>query len=151
MFIQSIECFSIEFDQLGFWPDLWVRGLTNLKLLKFNQALKQSLVIMEKAFEVSIWSIKARITRFYFWIGNFPFSFLPNRSTILQVLYPIVFSSPCFFQRYIICGFSSHKTIGSIFGFETLGKSRYCSNMRIFEFSPSPFWFLIGVLHLLIF
>jgi hypothetical protein len=106
-----------------FWPDLRVRGLTNLKLMKFNQALKQSLVTMEKVFEVLIWSIMTRIAQFHFWIGNFPFSFLPNRSTILQVLYLIVFSSPCSFQRYIICGFSSHGTIGSIFGFETVRNS----------------------------
>jgi RNase H-like domain found in reverse transcriptase len=29
-------------------------GLTNLKLMKFNQALKQSLLTMENVFEVSI-------------------------------------------------------------------------------------------------
>jgi hypothetical protein len=46
MFIQSIDCFSIDFEQLDFGIDLRVRGLTNLKLLKFNQALKQSLVTM---------------------------------------------------------------------------------------------------------
>jgi hypothetical protein len=63
MFIQSIECSGIEFDQLGFWPDLRVRGLTNLKLLKFNQVLKQSLVTMENVFEVSI---MIQIARFYF-------------------------------------------------------------------------------------
>jgi hypothetical protein len=40
MFIQLIKYCGIEFDQLGFGPDLRVRGLTNLKLLKFNQALK---------------------------------------------------------------------------------------------------------------
>jgi hypothetical protein len=54
MFIQSIECSGIEFDQLGFLPDLRVRGLTNLKLMKFNQTLKQFLMTMEKVFEVSI-------------------------------------------------------------------------------------------------
>jgi hypothetical protein len=54
MFIQSIECSGIEFDQLDFGPDLRVCGLTNLKLLKFNQALKKSLGTMEKVFEVSI-------------------------------------------------------------------------------------------------
>jgi hypothetical protein len=124
MFIQSIECSGIEFDQLDFWPNLRVRGFTNLKLIKFNQALKQSLVTMEKVFEVSIWSIMARITLFYFWTEHFPFSFLPNCSTILQVLYLIVFSSPCSFQRYIKCRISSHGTIWSIFGFETMGKSK---------------------------
>jgi hypothetical protein len=51
MFIQSIECSGIEFEQLDFGPDLRVRGLTNLKILKFNQALKQS---FGKVFEVSI-------------------------------------------------------------------------------------------------
>jgi hypothetical protein len=106
IFIQSIEYFGIEFDQLSFWLDLWVRGLTNLKLLKFNQALKQSLVTMEKVFEVSIWSIMTQNVRFYFWIRNFSYSFLPNRSTISWVLHLIVFSSPCSFQWYIICGFS---------------------------------------------
>jgi hypothetical protein len=54
VFIQSIECSGIEFDQLIFLPDLRVRGLTNLKLMKFNQALKQSLVTMEKVFELSL-------------------------------------------------------------------------------------------------
>jgi hypothetical protein len=54
MFIQSIECSGIEFDQLDFLPDLRVRGLTNLKFMTFNQALKQSLVTMEKVFELSI-------------------------------------------------------------------------------------------------
>jgi hypothetical protein len=54
MFIQLIECSDIEFDQLGFLSDLRVRGLINLKLMKFNQALKQSLVTMKKVFEVSI-------------------------------------------------------------------------------------------------
>jgi hypothetical protein len=40
MFIQSIECSDIEFEQLDFGPDLRVRGITNLKLLKFNKTLK---------------------------------------------------------------------------------------------------------------
>jgi hypothetical protein len=145
MFIQSIECSSIEFDQLGFWPDLRVRGLTNLKVMKFNQALKQFLVTMEKVFEVSIWSIIARIARFYFWIRNFFFRFLPNRSTILQVIYLIVFSSPCSFQRYIICGFSSHGSTITIFEFLDSGEARVTVvrtvAMAIFEFGPSPFWF----------
>jgi hypothetical protein len=54
MFIQSMESSSIEFDQLDFGPDLRVRGRTNLKLLKFNQALKQSLGTLKKVFEVSV-------------------------------------------------------------------------------------------------
>jgi hypothetical protein len=154
--IYSINRISgIEFDQLGYWPDLRVRGLTNLKLSKFNQALKQSLVTMEKVFELLIWSIMARIAWFYFSIGNFSFSFLPNCSTISRVLYLIVFSSQCSFQRYRICGFSSHVTMGSIFCFETVGKSRYCNSatvvMRIFEFGPLHFDFLIGAFYLLIF
>jgi hypothetical protein len=101
--------------------------------MKFNQALKQSLVTMEKVFEVSIWSIMARIARFHFWNENFPLSFLLNRSNILQVLYLIVFFSPCSFQRYIICEFSSHRTIITIFRFwevEQAGGTvaSYCSN-----------------------
>jgi hypothetical protein len=122
MFIQSIECSGIEFDKLGFWPDLRIHGLNNLKLLKFNQALKQSLGTMKKVFEVSIWSIMARIAQFYFYIKNFSFSFLPNRSIFLWVIHLIVFSSPCSFQRYIICGFSSHGTTITIFGFEVVEK-----------------------------
>jgi hypothetical protein len=150
MFIQSIKCSGIEFDQLGFWPDLRIRGLTNLKLMKFNQALKQSLVTMEKVFEVPIWSIMTQIARFHFWIENFLFSFLPNRSTILQVIYLIVFSSPWSFQRYIIYEFSSHGSTITIFEFWTV-EARVTVAMGIFEFGPSLFWFLIGALHLLIF
>jgi hypothetical protein len=127
IFIQSIECSGIEFDQLGFWPDLRVRGLTNLTLLKFNQALKRSLGTMDKVFEVSILLIMARIARFYFWIGKFSFNFLPNSSTISRVLYLIVFSSSCSFQRYIICEFSSHKTTIIIFEFWAVEKLGYCS------------------------
>jgi hypothetical protein len=128
MFIQSIEYSGIEFDQLGFEPDLWIRGLTNLKFLKFSQALKKSLGTMDKVFEVSILSIMARIARFYFWIGNFLFSFLPNRSTISRVIFLIVLSSLCSFQRYIICGSSLHRSISSIF--EVLGVEKsYCSTV----------------------
>jgi hypothetical protein len=155
MFIQSIKCSSIEFDQLGFWPDLRVRGLTNLQLMKFNQALKQSLMTMENVFEVSIWSIMAPIAQFYFWIGNFPFSFLPNLSTILQVLYLIVFSSSCSFQRYIICGFSSHGSTITIFelldGGSTDTVARVIVAMTFSNLVSLHFDFLIGVLHLLIF
>jgi hypothetical protein len=142
MFIQSIKCSGIEFEQLDFKPDLRVRGLTNLKLLKFNQALKQYLVTIEKVFEVSIWSIMAQIAQFYFWIKNFSFSFLPNRLTILWVLHLFMFFSLCSFQRYIICGFSSYGTIDFIFNFKT----RCCSNQEknqiwllsilIFNWSP---------------
>jgi hypothetical protein len=68
----------------------------------------------------------------------------------LYVLYLIVFSSLCSFQRYIIYWFWSHGTIGSIFGFETVGSSGTVA-MGILEFSPFSFCFLIGALHLLIF
>jgi hypothetical protein len=109
MFIQSIECSVIKFDQLDFGPDLWVRGLTNLNLLKFNQALKQSFVTMEKVFEVSIWSIMARIARFHFWIENFSFSFSPkllnhfvnslSHCVLLFVLFPMVYNMWVFIAR----------------------------------------------------
>jgi hypothetical protein len=49
---------------------------------------------------------------FIFGSETFPLVF---SQTISQVLHLIVFSSPCSFERYIICGFSSHGTIGSIF------------------------------------
>jgi hypothetical protein len=97
IFIQSIKCFGIEFEQLDFGPDLRVRGLTNLKLLKINQALKQSFVTMKKVFEVSISSIIVRIAWFYFSIGNFFFIFLPNRFTISWVFRLFMFSSSCSF------------------------------------------------------
>jgi hypothetical protein len=96
MFIQSIKCYGIEFDQLNFWPDLRVRSLTNLKLMKFNQAIKQSFVTTEKVFEVSIWSIIARIARFYFWIGNFSpkplnhFASSLSHFVLLSVLFPTI-------------------------------------------------------------
>jgi hypothetical protein len=110
------------------WPTRFLTRFVSswshqFKAYEIQPSLKQSLVTMEKVFEVSIWSIMARIARFHFWIRNSPFSFLPNRWTILHVFYLIVFSSPCSFQRYIICGFSSHGTIDSIFGFETMGSS----------------------------
>jgi hypothetical protein len=105
-----------------FWTQFVSLWSHQFESYKFNQALKQSLKTMKKMFEVSIWLIMARIARFYFWIENFSFNFLPNRSTISRVLYLIVFSSSCYFQRYIICGFSSHGTTITIFEFWAVEK-----------------------------
>jgi hypothetical protein len=63
----------------------------------------------------------------------------------LSILFPTVYNMWVFVAR-------EHHHHFRIFGQWKLGYCRsHYSSMEIFEFSPSPFWFLIWALHLLIF
>jgi hypothetical protein len=120
--------------------------------MKSNQALKQSLVTMEKVFESDcLISFLAR---------KLPLQFSPKPlNHFVSFFYLIMFSSPCSFQWYIICGFSSHGSTITIFEFWTMEKPGYCSEhcsnghfliwsltILIFNWRPQFAGFLISLL-----
>jgi hypothetical protein len=109
MFIQSIECSGIEFDQLGFWSDLRVRGLTNLKLMKFSTKPSNNLLWPWRRY------LKCQFNQLWLGLLNFIFgsktfpSFSPkplnhfasslSHCVLLTVLFPTVYNIWIFIAR----------------------------------------------------